>query len=57
MKLSITDMSGVEHDLEPIIMGLVNDISVLHQRLIFVENQLGIKHDVGEEAPPTDPAE
>ena len=57
MKLSITDMSGVEHDLEPIIMGLVNDISVLHQRLIFVENQLGIKHDVAEEVATTEPAE
>lgn len=48
MKLVLTDASGGEHDLDSVILGIAGDIHRLNQRLIRVEEELGITYQDAE---------
>jgi hypothetical protein len=48
MKLVLTDASGGEHDLDVVILGIAADIHRLNQRLIRVEEELGITYQDAE---------
>ena len=48
MKLVLTDASGGEHDLDSVILGIAGDIHRLNQRLINVEQELGITYQEAE---------
>jgi hypothetical protein len=48
MKLVLTDASGGEHDLDTVILGIAGDIHRLNQRLINVEQELGITYQEAE---------
>ena len=48
MKLVLTDATGGEHDLDAVILGIAGDIHRLNQRLIRVEEELGITHEQAE---------
>ena len=48
MKLVLTDTSGGEHDLDSVILGIAGDIHRLNQRLINVEQELGITYQQAE---------
>jgi len=48
MKLVLTDASGGEHDLDTVILGIAGDIHRLNQRLIRVEEELGISYQDAE---------
>jgi hypothetical protein len=49
MKIVITDASGNEHDVEAVILGIAGDIHRLNQRLIRVEEELGISYQDAEQ--------
>lgn len=48
MKLVLSDATGGEHDLDAVILGIASDIHRLNQRLIRVEEELGITHEQSE---------
>lgn len=48
MKLVLTDATGGEHDLDSVILGIAGDIHRLNQRLIRVEEELGITYQDAE---------
>lgn len=48
MKLILTDATGGEHDLDAVILGIAKDIYRLNQRLIRVEEELGITYQDAE---------
>lgn len=48
MKLVLTDATGNEHDLDAVILGIAGDIHRLNQRLIRVEEELGITYQEAE---------
>lgn len=48
MKLVLTDAMGGEHDLDSVILGIAGDIHRLNQRLIRVEEELGITYQDAE---------
>ena len=48
MKLVLTDATGNEHDLDAVILGIAGDIHRLNQRLIRVEEELGITYQDAE---------
>lgn len=48
MKLTLTDVSGNEHDLDSVVLGIAGDIHRLNQRLIRVEAELGISYQDAE---------
>ena len=48
MKLVLTDATGGEHDLDSVILGIAGDIHRLNQRLINVEQELGIIYQEAE---------
>ena len=49
MKLTITDLSGAEHDLDAVVLGIAGDIHRLNQRLIRAEAELGISYQDAEQ--------
>ena len=49
MKLTITDISGGEHDLDTVVLGIAGDIHRLNQRLMRVETELGISYQDAEQ--------
>ena len=49
MKLTITDLSGAEHDLDSVVLGIAGDIHRLNQRLMRVEAELGISYQDAEQ--------
>lgn len=48
MKLVLTDATGGEHDLDAVILGIAGDIHRLNQRLMRVEEELGITYQDAE---------
>jgi len=48
MKLVLTDVSGNEHDLDSVVLGIAGDIHRLNQRLMRVEAELGITYQEAE---------
>ena len=48
MKLVLIDAAGGEHDLDSVILGIAGDIHRLNQRLINVEQELGIIYQEAE---------
>ena len=48
MKLVLTDIGGVEHDLDAVVLGLAADVYRLNQRLMRVEAELGISYQDAE---------
>lgn len=48
MKLILTDVSGGEHDLDQVILGIAGDIHRLNLRLQRVESELGITYQDAE---------
>lgn len=57
MKLVLTDATGGEHDLDAVILGIAGDIHRLNQRLIRVEDELGINQPDAEAQETTDSEE
>ena len=49
MKLTLTDLTGNEHDLDSVVLGIAGDIHRLNQRLIRVEAELGISYQDAEQ--------
>ena len=48
MKLILSDATGNEHDLDTVIFGIAGDIHRLNQRLMRVEQEIGIVYDDAE---------
>lgn len=48
MKLVLIDATGNEHDLDTVILGIAGDIHRLNQRLMRVEEELGITYQDAE---------
>ena len=49
MRLTITDLSGADHDLDSVVLGIASDIHRLNQRLMRVEAELGISYQDAEQ--------
>ena len=49
MRLTITDLSGTDHDLDSVVLGIAGDIHRLNQRLMRVEAELGISYQDAEQ--------
>jgi hypothetical protein len=48
MKLIISDLTGAEHDLDSVVLGIAGDIHRLNQRLMRVEAEAGIVYQDAE---------
>ena len=49
MKLTLTDLTGNEHDLDSVVLGIAGDIHRLNQRLMRVEAELCISYQDAEQ--------